>query len=105
MQADELEPAHELGARLAPCLLAERRRDWVAVENGKNDAAKGIELAMSFCSIGPQHALDQFRHHGQPQRIGSPTRLLDGRLEARFAKKDLGIMSGARAGVLVDAFL
>ena len=60
---------------------------------------------MPVGAIGAQHPLDQFRHHGEPERIGPPARLLDGGLEARLAKKDLGIMSGAGAGIFVDAFL
>jgi hypothetical protein len=60
---------------------------------------------MSVGAMGAQYSLDQFRHHREPERIGPPARSLHGLLEARFAKQDLGIMSGPRAGVLVDAFL
>ena len=69
-----------------------------------------MPLSASSCrcrsaAIGAQHALDQFRHHGEPERISAPARLLDGLLEALLAKKDLGIMSRARAGIFVNAFL
>ncbi len=44
MQADELQPARKLGARLAPGLLAERRRDRIAVEDREDERAERIEL-------------------------------------------------------------
>ena len=51
MQADELEPARKLGARLAPRLLAERRRDRIAVEDGENERTERIELR----DVGRRH--------------------------------------------------
>src|SRR4030095_3479724 len=101
MQADELEPARKLGARLAPRLLAERRRDRVAVEDAQDECTESIQLQMSVGAMGAQHALDQFRHHREPERIRLPARSLYGLLKARFAKQHLGIMSGPRAGVRV----
>src|SRR6266511_4759011 len=80
MQADELEPARKLGARLAPRLLAERRRDRIAVEDAQDECTESIELQMSVDAMGAQDALDQFRHHREPERIGPPARLLHRRL-------------------------
>jgi hypothetical protein len=105
VEPDELEAAREFGARLAPCLFPERRRDRIAVEHRKNERTERVELHVSVDAMRAQHALDQFRHHREPERIGPPTRSLHRRLESRFAKQDLGIMSRPRAGVLVDAFL
>src|SRR6266496_54275 len=64
-----------------------------------------IELHISVGAVGTQHALDQFCHHGKPERIGPPARSFDGILESRLGEKHLGIMSGAGAGVLINAFL
>ena len=60
---------------------------------------------MPVGSVGTQHALDHFRHHGKPERVGPPARFLHGCLETRLAKKDFGIRSRACAGVFVKAFL
>ena len=64
-----------------------------------------LELPMSVGRVGPQHALDQLRHHRQPERIGAPARLLHRVLEALLAEQHLRIMPGACTRVFVNAFL
>ena len=52
-----------------------------------------------------QHAFGEFTHHGEPERIGAPARLLDGFVEFRLGEQHLGIMPGAGAGIFVDRLL
>ena len=46
MQADELQPARQLRARLAPHARVEGRGHGIAVEDGEDEIAQGIELAV-----------------------------------------------------------
>ena len=62
MQADQLQPARQLGARLAPRRLAERRGNRIAVEDREHERAERIELRRADPRrVRAQHALDHLR--------------------------------------------
>src|SRR5262245_56974280 len=52
VHADEAEPAHQLAARLAPRLRAERGRNRITVEYRKNEVAQHLELPMPVRRVG-----------------------------------------------------
>ena len=101
-----LEPARKLASRVAPVVFTQRRRHGIAVEDRENERAQRIELpATIVAGVRAQHAFDELSHHGQPERIGTPARAIDGLDELRLLEQHLCVVTGAGARVLVDALL
>src|SRR5829696_6433799 len=106
MDADEGEATLELVAAIAPVGAAQGCRDRVAVEYRQHHRSERVENGLPLSpAVAAKHALDEFRHHDETERIGAPAGVFHSFLEAGFGEQDLGVVPGPGARVLVDSLL
>ena len=107
MHADWSSRRRELVARISPSFVAQSCRHGIAIEYREHEIIDGppVSARLLGSSMRSQHAFDHLADHSQAERIGAPARSLGGLNEFRLTKKDLGVMPGARAGIIVDALL
>ena len=78
----------------------------IAVERREHLIGQDLQdLSALAADALAQHALHRFGDDRQAERIGAPARHLDGCLEFRFPEQHLGVVAGARAGILVNSLL